>query len=136
VRHFMESVERAGEVDRRAGAFSFKLDSYDRRARVLEGLVALRCAAFGLPYGDQGLLIHSSFYRALGGYRPIPLMEDVDIVRRIGRRGLVMFRAQAVTSPRRYERAGYTRRALTNLSCLAMYYAGVDPARIARRYGA
>ena len=50
--------------------------------------MALRCRLFALPYGDQGLLIHRSLYDALGGFRPLPMMEDVDLVRRIGRKRL------------------------------------------------
>ena len=53
---------------------------------LLERLVALRCAVFRLPYGDQGLLIPKRLYDEVGGYRPLPLMEDVDLVRRLGRR--------------------------------------------------
>lgn len=135
-RGFVETAERAGAADRTAAAFRFALDAFDARARRVERLVALRCALFGLPYGDQGLLISRRFYDALGGYRPMPLMEDVDLVRRIGRRRLVMLRSAAVTGAERYERDGYWRRPIRNLSCLAMYYAGVPPERILRRYGA
>ena len=71
-----------------ACVFRFKLDDASWRARVLERLVALRVFLFALPYGDQGLLIHRDFYTALGGFKPLPLMEDVDIIRRIGRRRL------------------------------------------------
>jgi hypothetical protein len=58
----------------------------------LERLVALRCRIFALPYGDQGLLISRRLYQMLGGYRPMPLMKDIDLVRRIGRRRLVLLR--------------------------------------------
>jgi len=136
VRHFVEAVERSDPSHARAAAFGFALDSFARRARLLEAMVALRCLVFRLPYGDQGLLVSKRFLEALGGYRPIPLMEDVDIVRRIGRRRIAIFGTKAVTSPARYERDGYARRVLRNLSCLAMYFAGVAPERIARRYDA
>jgi hypothetical protein len=98
--------------------------------------VAVRCALFRLPYGDQGLAIHRRFYDEIGGFAPIPLMEDVDVVRRIGRKRLVVLRSAAVTSPERYEKAGYLRRSLRNLGCLAMYFAGVKPDLIAKRYEA
>jgi rSAM/selenodomain-associated transferase 2 len=136
VEAFIERADREGEANARAAAFRFTLDSFSSSARVLETLVALRCAVLALPYGDQGLLISKRFYESLGGYRPVPLMEDVDLVRRIGRKRIYMLRTQAITSPVRYERSGYLRRSLRNLSCLAMYYAGVDPARIAERYHA
>jgi hypothetical protein len=61
-------------------------------------------------------------------------MEDVDLVRRIGRRRLVPLAATAVTSAARYRRDGWLRRSRRNLGCLALYYLGADPHRIARRY--
>ncbi len=70
-----------------AGYFRFALDSLDPRARRLERLVAWRCRTLGLPYGDQGLLIHRDLLRDVGGMRPLPLMEDVDLVRRLGATG-------------------------------------------------
>jgi len=68
----------------RAGYFRLRLDSPDPRARRVERLAAWRCRTFGLPYGDQGLLMARAFYRRLGGFHPLPLMEDVELVRRIG----------------------------------------------------
>ena len=81
----------------RAAAFRFALDDTAPAARRLEAIVAWRTAALGLPYGDQGLLISRAFYESLGGYRPLPLMEDVDFVRRIGRRRLDVLDVAAVT---------------------------------------
>lgn len=122
-------------ADRKAAVFRFSLDDPGKAARLLETIVRLRTWAFGLPYGDQGLLIGGGAYRDLGGYRPIPLMEDVDIVRRLGRRALTRFEARARTSAERYRRDGYLRRMARNLMCLTLYFAGVPPQRIARLYG-
>lgn len=124
----------------KAGYFRFALDvgPFDAdaaQARRLERLVAWRCRRLGLPYGDQGLLIARSRYEAAGGYPPMPLMEDVALVRRIGARDLVAIDAPAVTSPARYRRDGYLRRSLRNLSCLLLYRAGVPPTAIRRLYG-
>lgn len=112
---------------RRAGYFRLALDDADARARRIERMVAWRCHALALPYGDQGLLIARAFYDSLGGYRPLPLMEDVDLVRRIGRARLVMLDAVATTSAARYRRGGWLARPLRNLFCLALYFAGVPP---------
>lgn len=118
-----------------AGVFRFALDDFRPQARRLERLVALRCKLFALPYGDQGLLIHRSLYDRLGGYAPLALMEDVDLVRRIGRKQLIYFRSQAVTSAARYIAGGYMRRQLRNLFCLSLYFLRVPPRYIARLYG-
>ncbi|HYU13525.1 MAG TPA: glycosyl transferase family 2, partial [Stellaceae bacterium] len=101
----------------------------------LERLVAWRCRVLALPYGDQGLLISRQLYDAVGGFAAIPLMEDVDLVRRLGRRRLAPIGATAVSSARRYRSGGYLRRPLRNLLCLSLYFAGVPPQRIARLYG-
>jgi rSAM/selenodomain-associated transferase 2 len=118
-----------------AGYFDFALDDTAPAARRLERIVAWRCRALALPYGDQGLLIARNLYRAIGGFAPLPLMEDVDLARRLGRRRLARIGAQCISSPRRYRREGYWRRPLRNLFCLSLYFAGVPPHRIARLYG-
>jgi glycosyltransferase involved in cell wall biosynthesis len=84
----------------RAAAFRFALDDFGPPARRQEAAVAIRCWLFGLPYGDQGLLIPARFYRKLGGYRPIAAMEDVDLIRRIGRKRLIMLQSRAISGAR------------------------------------
>jgi len=118
-----------------AGYFRFTLDSDDRRARQLEHLVALRCRLFALPFGDQGLLIHRDLLRRVGGIRALPLMEDVDLVRRLGRRRLIPLDVAAVTSAEKWQRHGWYWRSLRNIGCLTLYFAGVPPRTIARLYG-
>ncbi len=118
----------------RAAAFAFALDDASPQARRLERAVAWRCRWLGMPYGDQGLLIARGFYEQLGGYRPIPLMEDVDLVRRIGRSRLTLLSARAVTSAERWRRDGWYRRSARNLACLALWFLGVPPAAIAKLY--
>ncbi len=106
---FMERVDM-GNREPAAASFRFALDDIGLAPRVLERLVGLRCALLRLPYGDQGLLIPKRLYEEIGGYRPYPLMEDIDLVLRLKRRQRIMFRTSAVTSALRYRRAGYTRR--------------------------
>lgn len=118
----------------RAGYGRFRLDDPHPRARRLEKRVAWRCRRFGLPWGDQGLLIARDFYRALGGYRPIPLFEDVDLVRRIGRNRLVALDIDAVTGAERFLQAGYRRRSARNFALLSLYLMGAPPAWLARLY--
>ncbi len=131
---FMERVD-SGARPLAAAAFSFALDDFGAKPRMLETFVGLRCALFHIPYGDQGLLIPKRLYSSLGGYRPLPLMEDVDLVRRLGRRRLVMMRSKAVTSAVRYKRDGYFARMARNLACLLLYYMRVSPATLTRIYG-
>lgn len=119
----------------RAGYFRFVLDDDSPAARRLERRVAWRCRTFGLPYGDQGLLVSRARYDAVGGFRPLPLMEDVDLVRRLGRGNMVELPVAAVTAATKFRRDGYRRRSLRNLACLALYFLGVSPRFIVRLYG-
>ena len=131
---FMHRVD-SGATPAAAATFRFALDDRGLKPRLLERLVALRCAALRLPYGDQGLLIPKRLYDEVGGYRPLPLMEDVDLVRRLGRNRLAMLHARAVTSAERFRREGYVRRSSRNLICLALYTLRVPAHVISRIYG-
>ena len=119
----------------KAGVFALSFDDAAWQARVLERLVALRVRLFGLAYGDQGLLIHRDLYNAIGGFKPLPLMEDVDLVRRLGRGRIARLPATVVTSADRWRRRGWVRQSARNLMCLSLYFAGVPATRIAKIYG-
>lgn len=134
---WQEAVERfiaEPESTTKAAHFRFALDDPAPEARRLEAMVAWRCRWLGLPYGDQGLLIARDFYQALGGYEPIPLMEDVALIRRIGRKRLVALPADFITSAEKWRRDGWYARSARNLFCLSLWFAGVSPERIARVY--
>lgn len=96
------------------------------------GWANLRARLFGLPYGDQGLLIRRADYEAAGGYPDQPLMEDVALVRRL--QGLTGLPCAALTSAERYQRAGWLRRGGRNLWTLIRYFLGVAPERLAKSY--
>jgi len=123
----------------RAGYFRFALNDYSSSARRLERMVNWRCRVFALPYGDQGLLIAKPFYDVLGGFAPLPLMEDVDFIRRFkskaGRRALIPLNTVATTDAMRYRSSTYLTRSLRNLFCLGLYFARVPPHFIQRLYG-
>jgi rSAM/selenodomain-associated transferase 2 len=131
---FMERIDM-GARPLAAAAFRFTLDDIGMKPRMLERLVALRSAVLHLPYGDQGLLIPKRLYTELGGYRPLHIMEDVDLVRRLGRRRTVMLSSRAVTSAERFRREGYMRRSARNLLCLTLYTLRVPSHVISRLYG-
>lgn len=126
-------------VDRRnrekAAVFTFSLDDEAPAARRIERLVRVRNDWIGLPYGDQGLVLQRRFYRQLGGYADLPLMEDVHLMRRIGSRRIVRFDVRAITSAERYRRGGWIARPIWNLCCLTLYFLRVPPRWIARLYG-
>jgi rSAM/selenodomain-associated transferase 2 len=117
-----------------AACFRFRLADRAWQARWIERGVAARVRLLALPYGDQGLLIPRALYESIGGYRPLPLMEDVDLVRRLGRRRLRLLDEAASTSAQRWRRDGWLRRSARNLACLALYRLGAGPDRLARLY--
>ncbi|MFT5508383.1 MAG: rSAM/selenodomain-associated transferase 2 [Hyphomicrobiaceae bacterium] len=129
---FIEHIG-TGQRTPAAAAFRFATDGIGLGARVIEWGVGIRCVVCALPYGDQGLLISRQLYDEIGGFKPVPLFEDVDIVRRLGRRRLSILRARATTSAARYQR-GYVRRVLRNWACFALYYMGVSSERLEKIY--
>ncbi|MEG6508773.1 TIGR04283 family arsenosugar biosynthesis glycosyltransferase [Methyloligella sp. 2.7D] len=131
---FIGRIQR-GERPPAAATFRFKLDDDGLRPWALERWVALRFMLFRLPYGDQGLLIPRKLYEEIGGFQPMELMEDVDLVRKLKRSQLVMLNTIAVTSAERYRREGYLARGLRNLSCLALYFFRLPSRMLARLYG-
>ncbi len=100
VQSFIERSERAGSADRTAAAFKLRYEAFGVTARLAEGLAAVRTRLLGMPYGNQGLLISRRFYSQLGGYRPLRDLEDLDLVKRIGRSRLVFLRSAAFCSGR------------------------------------
>jgi glycosyltransferase involved in cell wall biosynthesis len=105
------------------------------QARVIERGVAWRVRLLRLPYGDQGVFVRRDAFRQLGGFAPLPLLEDVDFVRRLRRAGPVFeVPLPLLTSSRRWRRDGWLRRSARNLAIISGYFAGVPPARLARWY--
>lgn len=102
-------------------------------ARTVERWANFRAKYFGLPYGDQGILIPRQIYEQIGGYDDIPLMEDVALVRKL-RGALVPLDAGITTSAERYEKDGWVRRSLINGRTLLRYLLGADPDRLRRGY--
>lgn len=117
------------------GAFRFAIDSPRRRYRLVEAGVALRCRLWRLPYGDQGLFVRREIYGMIGGFSPLPLMEDVAFVRQLlGAGGLAFLPVRALTSPRRWERRGIVATTVLNWWLLGLYAFGRRPDRLARLY--
>jgi hypothetical protein len=89
----------------------------------------------GLAYGDQGLLLSRTRFDALGGIPDLPVMEDVEAVRRLRRSGgISRIEAPVVTSVRRYQEEGLVLGWLRNVALISLYQAGVSPRRLARWY--
>ena len=116
----------------RAGWFRLAFDHGGLASRLVAGWANLR-SRFGLPYGDQGLLISTALYARVGGYPDQLLMEDVALARSLKGK-LTSLDAVACTSADKYVRQGWFRRGSRNLWTLMRYFAGVDASRLATSY--
>jgi len=118
------------------GAFELDFNSVKMRFRMLARLASLRCRLTGIPYGDQAIFIKRHYFNALCGYRDIPLMEDVELMRRIRRRGdkICIVTEQVRTSPRRWEQEGFVYVNARNAFLFFSYILGVSPEKLASFY--
>ena len=124
-KHMVENYDRPGY-------FRLAFDADGFAPWFVSRWANLRAALFGLPYGDQGLLVSRVEYNRAGGFDDIPLMEDVRLVRRLSRPRRI--KATATTSAERYETDGWFRRGFRNLTTLLLYFLGVQPEKLAKRY--
>jgi rSAM/selenodomain-associated transferase 2 len=125
----------APQSRKKAAVFKLAFDDASAEARRVVFWARLRTSVMKLPYGDQGLLISRLFYDGIGGYPDIALMDDVEIMRRIGPKQLVLLETKAITSAEKYRRDGYDKRAWRNLGLMARYLMGADPIELAKAYG-
>ena len=117
-----------------AGNFTLRFDGGTRAARTLT-LAYPYFRLLGLCYGDSGIFVRRSAYDALGGFRPFPLFEDVDLVWRVKRIGkFVRLRCPLTTSSRRFEGRSFTRTFAHWTVLQVLFWMGVPPVRLARMY--
>jgi rSAM/selenodomain-associated transferase 2 len=118
-----------------AAAFRLRVRGPGWRLRLLERLVDLRSGWGQRPYGDQGLALRHSTYLAVGGVRPLPLMEDLELVERLARHGrLALVPAAVQVSDRRWRALGVWRTAWRNARLRRAWRRGEDPQRLAELY--
>jgi rSAM/selenodomain-associated transferase 2 len=135
--HALSLIRRAMKDGRSvAGAFDLGFDTKRTIFRVTEKYVFLRTRLTKIPFGDQAIFIRRDYFRNLGGYREIPLMEDVDLMKRIRKKGdrIRIIPVKVSTSPRRYEREGILSCTFRNWVMQALFAMGVPPERFAKRY--
>lgn len=86
-------------------------------------------------FGDQGFFVRRDVFREMGGFAPLPFLEDVDFLKRLKRRGkFVTVAAGVKTSARRFVRGGIVRQQLRNILLVALFELGVAAKRLARVY--
>jgi len=119
-----------------AGAFDLGFQTTRKIFKLTELYVFLRTRLTRVPFGDQAIFIRREYFTEIGGYRNIPLMEDVDLMKRIKKQGhrIVIIPEKALTSPRRYEDEGIVYCTFRNWLVQFLYSLGVPPDRLVKWY--
>lgn len=132
-----ESMIREALIDPRVtfGAFRLSIDPPRPAFRFIALMANFRSQFLKMPYGDQALFMRRSDYFRVGGFKDIPLMEDVDMVQRLNKIGrFKLTRCRVKTSARRWEKEGILCGTLRNWSLIGRYLLGTPPHRLRRHY--
>lgn len=117
------------------GSFALRFYPTTRQLDIKAKAIAFRTRFLRKPYGDQAIFVKASLFHLMGGYAEIPLMEDVEFVRRLNKRGRMVFiHEPALTSSRRFVRHGRIRATVRNKFTKLGFALGVSPERLARFY--
>jgi rSAM/selenodomain-associated transferase 2 len=118
------------------GAFNLGIDSDRLLLKYIAARASMRSRINRIPYGDQAIFIRKSYFDKIGGFKEIPLMEDVDLMRRIKKRGdkIYIFPDQGMTSPRRWEKEGVIYTTIRNKILTSLYFLGVGPEKLVKYY--
>jgi len=129
----LEKADRSPAIV--GGAFRLEIVSSSVMARLIEVGVSARVRWLRLPYGDQAFFVRHDVFEMIGGYQPLPLMEDVDFIRRLGCVGELWFPSVPVrVSARRWQHDGWVWRTVSNVSLTVLYFLRVSPLWLARWY--
>ncbi|MGD9230170.1 MAG: TIGR04283 family arsenosugar biosynthesis glycosyltransferase [Desulfobacterales bacterium] len=119
-----------------AGAFELRINSPTPGLRLIERLANWRSRLLRMPYGDQAIFLSSKLFHCLGGFPDIPIMEDVELIRRLQKQGeIITLPIPVSTSPRRWQNVGILKTTLINQLVIAAYVMGIAPEVISRWYG-
>lgn len=117
------------------GAFTLSIDSARLSHKIIAAAANIRSRVTGIHYGDQGIFVKRSVFEKIGGFKDIPIMEDVDLMRRLKKVGIVvMLKDKVLTSARRWEKEGIAYTTLRNWLLVSLYFMGVPPERLHRFY--
>jgi rSAM/selenodomain-associated transferase 2 len=135
-----DALIRIGEALRyqtlAGGAFDLAIDSSRPVFRLIEQAASIRTRLTRIPYGDQAIFLRRAWFRSLGGFRNLPIMEDVDLMRRLKQAGgrIAILPERAVTSARRWEQEGIVTATLRNWFLVTLFLFGIDAGRLVRWY--
>ena len=119
-----------------AGAFDLGVKSERFIFRIIESVASLRSRITGIPFGDQAIFMRKDYFDKIGGYKDIPIMEDVEMMGRIKKLGdrITIIKQRVRTSPRRWEKEGIISCTLRNWVLQTLYLLRVSPERLSKLY--
>ncbi|MEN6463924.1 MAG: TIGR04283 family arsenosugar biosynthesis glycosyltransferase [Syntrophaceae bacterium] len=119
-----------------AGAFDLAIASDRLVYRMLAKVASRRSRLTRIPYGDQALFFRREYFNSIGGFADIPLMEDVEIMRRLKKSGtrIAVIDRPVTTSARRWEKEGVIKCTLRNWLLATLYLSGASPQRLSKFY--
>jgi rSAM/selenodomain-associated transferase 2 len=125
-----------GDTPTAWGAFDLGIDSNRPIFRLIEAAIRLRTRITRIPYGDQALFLTRPLFESVGGFPEIPIMEDVELARKLHRLKAVMriLPEKVRTSPRRWETEGLAYCTLRNWLLITALYLGVSPDTLSKYY--
>ncbi len=125
-----------GQTEYVGGAFDLGIKSNKRIFKVIATLSSLRSRLNRVPFGDQAIFIRREYFNGIGGYKEIPLMEDVELLKRIKKSGgkIRIFYDRVMTSPRRWQKEGVVCCTLRNWMLQTLYRLGVPPEKLTNFY--
>ncbi|MFO1324697.1 MAG: TIGR04283 family arsenosugar biosynthesis glycosyltransferase [Burkholderiales bacterium] len=133
-----QAVERARAAQRapRWGRFDVAIDGRPRVLKLVAAMMNVRSRLTGIATGDQGMFVDRALFERVGGFPPIPLMEDIALSKALKRAAgrPACLRERITTSGRRWEARGPWRTIFTMWRLRAAYALGADPATLARHY--
>lgn len=135
--HALQSIRKALQNERYVGgAFHLRINSKKRVIKLLGHMISFRSRLSRVPFGDQAIFLRRDYFKKIGGYKDIVLMEDLELMRRIKKRGekICLITDYVTTSPRRWETEGILRCTVRNSGLRALYFLGVHPSTLAKFY--
>jgi len=128
-------VQGMGAVNAAWGRFDVRLSGPQWRLRVVEQMMNWRSRYSGMATGDQAIFVRREVFERIGGFPPLPLMEDLALSKRLRREGRPLcLRGPVITSSRRWEQQGILRTVLLMWRLRLAWLLGADAASLARRY--
>ncbi len=118
------------------GAFDLSIQSEKKIYRLIEQTASIRSRLTRIPYGDQAIFLKKRFFDQIGGFKDIPIMEDVELMQRVKKAGkkIKFITRKVQTSSRRWENEGIVYCTLRNWALITLYLLGVSPDKLKKFY--